>query len=1242
MKTEIVLEFPSAESVLVQAGDLVVRLPFRVPLGREVIRQLSWYADKYTTEWATDLDDRRASRIEALLPIWASSLSGSVFTHPDAARVLKHARSGSPAEFLITIRTDAGEVQALPWELLRIALPSPLPSGARIGIRRAPLSLSPTVAPPARETASGLHVLIVVCRPVGAGFFDPRRAAAALLDAVEGLGPSQATVEFLRPPTPEHLAERFRDASAPSVDVLFFDGHGTLGPGEPVRESAQAPGYLVFEDGRCRVALVSAATLSSMMEPSPPRLIIMTACQSASVDASRATVSLAAELTRKGTTSVVAMSYVVLVATARRFVARLFSVLARGGTLGDAVEAARDELVSTPTQAPHQRRYGLGPHSMRDWFVPVLYEAGPDHSLISEPAPAVSPSPLSPTPSGNAAGGGQLFVGRAQQLRGIETYMAQGIGAVALTGLRGVGKTACALEAARWLQRTQMIDGFALLNCAEVNPDDLVVAMRARLPGCQSPGFSGLDSSPGGPAGPSRFVLILDDVDRVAAAVRESLLAELGCFVAGGGVAVILTAADDAVGMDALNFLQIGQRRLVRIRGGLAPDEALEYLALRLAEVPRAQRDVERSDALRLFRQVGFMPGAVVALATQLRSRTVLELEAEIGDDPAGAKHDPASRAILAAIGPVLDVGPAWLPALGVLRDGATEQQAARIMDVPLQEVEAAVDHLVHAGLAQREGQTPLGPFVRLHPLLASDLLRRISATDLDDLVRRCREGYADLARLLYDRHDQDPEGVRAVALAEMQNLQRAGFASLEAGDSWAFSFVETLGLLLRAFGFRGTWGRLSAEAQRRAGTAGSLSWYLATKNRAWWLYEEGDQAGSLGLFLDLEQGAALLDGHCLCEVLSGKKRCLLALGQPAEALLAVEKAIGITDSAAADDPDWLRMRAVLRIERGDVLRDLDQPVRARAAYVEAAEYLARLGANAPMNVVLAQLGALAVSQGRLGEARQWYEKAAEAEEASGNVRNQALALQNLGAVLAMSGKLDDSERVLRRAGELLERTGLNAGRVYGEIGLTLMLAGRLVEAEPWLRRAVGLFEGGGDRVALFRTLGNLAALLLAQPGDGPLAEASSIIRRAIEMAEAQQLDESAETFALYEMMAEVHKRRGEKERSTSCRVLARRLLMDSAGMFRRAAPHWPFIQSVAATVVDATHMPKLDAVLRLLEVRGAVPIGGPLARVARRVVAGERDSLALVMDLDLVDASIVGVILHLLRRARRQKTDGP
>src|ERR1017187_9419885 len=66
------------------------------------------------------------------------------------------------------------------------------------------------------------------------------------------------------------------------------------------------------------------------------------------------------------------MRYSVFVETATRFMKDLYERLMRGDTLGEAVTYGRVQLDAQP-----RRGIGFDPIPLRDWAVPVVFEAAP-------------------------------------------------------------------------------------------------------------------------------------------------------------------------------------------------------------------------------------------------------------------------------------------------------------------------------------------------------------------------------------------------------------------------------------------------------------------------------------------------------------------------------------------------------------------------------------------------------------------------------------------------------------------------------------------------------------------------------------------------------------------------------------------------------------------------------------------------------------------------------------------------
>ena len=151
----------------------------------------------------------------------------------------------------------------------------------------------------------------------------------------------------------------------------------------------------------------------------------------------------------------VAMSHSVLVETARRFVEPFYRGLAEGKRVGDAMLAGQQALYDDPYRVEIM---GAGDLDLRDWFVPVLFQEEDDPQLftvrVGEAAARLTRnSAASCSWAGCPAPPDHSFVGRSRMLLHLERLLAQEPYAV-IRGSGGMGKTALAVELARWLVRS--------------------------------------------------------------------------------------------------------------------------------------------------------------------------------------------------------------------------------------------------------------------------------------------------------------------------------------------------------------------------------------------------------------------------------------------------------------------------------------------------------------------------------------------------------------------------------------------------------------------------------------------------------------------------------------------------------------------------------------------------------------------------------------------------------------------
>jgi hypothetical protein len=407
---------------------------------------------------------------------------------------------------------------AIPWELLRdpetgtwLALNAQafvrgLPSGRR----------RPSV--PVRAKASSARVLLVICRPRAAADV-PFRSLARYM--VSRLGRDVAlALDVLRPPTYEKLTETLQTAKQNGIpyDIVHFDGHGTFDDPDSLGItgrviSGRLPGsgsggsrhgFIIFEappgpdgqiftssGGRGKPVFVDGFALGSLLRETSVPVLVLNACQSAFAEAPAEPATLEAgssmreEVEAYGSfaqavldagdaAGVVAMRYAVYVPTAERFVAELYTALADGRTLGEAVSQSRKHLTVNA-----ERKIGFKAMPLRDWPVPVVWEDAP---LRLWPEAAAARRPFLRSEAGAAADDRTVpashddnlprvpetgFVGRDETLYALDRAFDNENRLVLLHGCAGAGKTAAAADFARWYTTTGGIDGPVLFDTFE-------------------------------------------------------------------------------------------------------------------------------------------------------------------------------------------------------------------------------------------------------------------------------------------------------------------------------------------------------------------------------------------------------------------------------------------------------------------------------------------------------------------------------------------------------------------------------------------------------------------------------------------------------------------------------------------------------------------------------------------------------------------------------------------------------
>jgi tetratricopeptide (TPR) repeat protein len=471
---------------------------FKIPLSDQDCEDIRWYLEDYL-EFDEHPAPQIAARIEKRMEAVGEALGLAILHGSHQTRSVWAAARLRLGETRIEVENGGAGGMAIPWELLRDPENKDrLALQARAFVRTPRRTKAASFPPPmAASEVDKVRVLLAICRPRRAEDVPFRSIANRVLKALSG---QMFDVDVLRPPTYEHLAwtlRRAKERGAP-CHVVHFDGHGTYTDPDHLaqagnvisglRSDAQARsgrrGFLVFEDPHQagNEAFVDGFALGNLMHEASVPLLVVNACQSAFTETPamprkvasgrlpeevEAYSSLAEAVTSAGTTNVVAMAYVVYVATAARFVAELYAGLAHGRTLGEAASGARQHLANQP-----ERHVGFKARPLQDWSVPVVWERAPfrlwpeasalELDSLGEWDPLKRGRLIAHVPAPPQFG----FFGRDETIYALDRAF-DGNGVVLLHGYAGAGKTATALEFARWYAATGGLDGPVLFDSFE-------------------------------------------------------------------------------------------------------------------------------------------------------------------------------------------------------------------------------------------------------------------------------------------------------------------------------------------------------------------------------------------------------------------------------------------------------------------------------------------------------------------------------------------------------------------------------------------------------------------------------------------------------------------------------------------------------------------------------------------------------------------------------------------------------
>ena len=392
----LVLEFARAESAGQPHGFRFAAQPYllRTPGGGFEAAEFPWSPEL--------LDDLRALRgvapgpevVHRIGAVLRDFLAGAGWAAREQA-IVGAAQAGAP--ILVTIRSAAAELYALPWELLALKSTGQLLGGIPGLLVRYewPETTSfPDAVPPAARRGR-----VLFAWSAAGGGVPASEHLAALQTALHarGFDPARDVVAHASFAAIAGALDRAR-REGPPIDALHLLCHGAAAGGTyglALDDEAEPGERVVVDAGRLQQLLAPHAGMV--------RMVVLAACDSGNVgELGNHLGSVAQMIHRAGLRSVVASRFPLSVAGSSHLCAALYAALAAPDTsLERAFVAARDVLVRDPGQL--------------DWASVQLYAraADGDASFPLGPAATAVAAPAAPPPRRRAAPWAALGLGAA-------------------------------------------------------------------------------------------------------------------------------------------------------------------------------------------------------------------------------------------------------------------------------------------------------------------------------------------------------------------------------------------------------------------------------------------------------------------------------------------------------------------------------------------------------------------------------------------------------------------------------------------------------------------------------------------------------------------------------------------------------------------------------------------------------------------------------------------------------------
>ena len=278
----------------------------------------------------------------------------------------------------VVLQLEVPGLAAIPWESMYDTQ-----NDEYIGLADPVIRHIPSADAEPLAIVAPLKVLVLVASPDGMMALDVEAERTKLSQALEEpIADGRIELKWLMQASWDEVQDELLNGT---WHVLHFIGHGDYD-----RNADQGVIALVGADGGTH--LVEADRLARLLNQArpTPRLVVLNSCQSGRSGTQDLFSSTAATLVRRGISAVAAMQFSISDAGAAKFARGLYSALASGRSIGDAIGSGRVGLLSTPGSL--------------EWVTPVLYVRGDTSTLFTitpaaPPAPRLAETQTAPGPS---------------------------------------------------------------------------------------------------------------------------------------------------------------------------------------------------------------------------------------------------------------------------------------------------------------------------------------------------------------------------------------------------------------------------------------------------------------------------------------------------------------------------------------------------------------------------------------------------------------------------------------------------------------------------------------------------------------------------------------------------------------------------------------------------------------------------------------------------------------------------